>query len=195
MPTPPILRYDARVRHLTVLATALLFAALVPHDVAANGGALVYNQRHDGYDVSVSVWPPQPKTGLLAFTVLVQAVAATNGHTDAQLAPISTDLTLHAQGPANASIGPIQPRPVQIGVSHFDMRVPLERAGQWVFTFHISGPLGDTAADVQLEIYPDDDGPTPWIVPAAIAAGLASLALALAVTVRRIRRPAIRRSG
>ena len=183
------------MRYLTVLATALLFAALVPHGAAANGGALVYNQRHDEYDVSVSVWPPQPKTGLLAFTVLVQAVAATNGHTDAQLAPISTDLTLHAQGPANASIGPIQPRPVQIGVSHFDVRVPLERAGQWVFTFHISGPLGDTAADVQLEIYPDDDGSTPWIVPAAIAAGLASLALALAVTVRRIRRATIRRSG
>ena len=183
------------MRYLTALAPALLLAALVPHDAAANGGTLIYNQLHDGYDVSVSVWPPQPKTGLVTFTVLVQAIAAANGHGEAQRVPISTDLTLRARGPANASIGPIQPRPVQIGVSHFDLRVPLERPGQWVFTFHISGPLGDTAADVQLEIYPEDDGPTPWIVPAAIAAGLASLVLALAITLRRIRRAAIRRSG
>ena len=175
------------MRYLSALTSAILLAALILDGAAANGGEVVYNQRHAGYDVSVSVWPPQPKTGLVVFTVLVQAVAAANGHGDDQLAPISTNLTLRAQGPANASIGPLRPNPIQIGVSHFDVRVPLERAGQWVFTFHISGPLGDTSADIPLEIHPSDDRPTSWIVPAATAAGIAALALALAVAVRRLR--------
>lgn len=175
------------MRYLSVLTSAILLSALILDGVAANGGELLYNQRHAGYDVSVSVWPPQPKTGLVVFTVLVQAVAAANGHGDDQLAPISTTLTLRAQGPANASIGPLRPNPVQIGVSHFDVRVPIEHAGQWIFTLHISGPLGDTSADVPLEIHPSDDRPTSWIVPAAVAAGIASLALALAVAGRRLR--------
>lgn len=175
------------MRYLTPLASAILLAALILDGAAANGGALVYNERQEGYDVSVSVWPPQPKTGLIVFTVLVQAVAAANGHGEDRLAPISTTLTLRAQGPANASIGPIRPSPVQIGVSHFDVRVPLERAGQWIFSFHISGPLGDTAADVPLEIHPSDGRPTSWIVQGAVAAGIASIALALAVAVRRLR--------
>lgn len=178
------------MRYLTAFASAILLVALTLDGAAANGGALLYKQRHEGYDVSVSVWPPQPQTGLIVFTVLVQAVAAANGQGDDQLAPISTNLTLRAQGPANASIGPLRPSPVQIGVSHFDVRVPLERAGQWIFTFHISGPLGDTTADVPLEIHPSDDRPTSWIVPAAIAAGIASIALALAVAVRRFRNAA-----
>ena len=59
---------------------------------------LVHREQQGGYDIAVTVWPPEPKTGLLVFTVLIQAVAATNGGDEAHLAPISSDLTFAVKG-------------------------------------------------------------------------------------------------
>ena len=47
---------------------------------------LVHREQQGGYDIAVTVWPPEPKTGLLVFTVLIQAVATTNGGDEAHLA-------------------------------------------------------------------------------------------------------------
>ena len=82
---------------------------------------LVHREQQGGYDIAVTVWPPEPKTGLLVFTVLIQAVAATNGGDEAHLAPISSDLILRGEGPSGTTVGPFQPQTVLPGFSHFDV--------------------------------------------------------------------------
>ena len=94
-----VLRYHAWVRYLTGLALVVFLFAVFATSVTANGGMLVHREQQGGYDIAVTVWPPEPKTGLLVFTVLIQAVAATNGGDEAHLAPISSDLILRGEGP------------------------------------------------------------------------------------------------
>ena len=124
-----VLRYHAWVRYLTGLALVVFLFAVFATSVTANGGMLVYREQQGGYDIAVTVWPPEPKTGLLVFTVLIQAVAATNGGDEAHLAPISSDLILRGEGPSGTTVGPFQPQTVLPGFSHFDVRIPWVRMG------------------------------------------------------------------
>ena len=168
-----------------------LFAVLVTH-ATANGGMLVHREQQGGYDIAVTVWPPEPKTGLLVFTVLIQAVAATNGGGEAHLAPISSDLTLRAEGPAGTTVGPFQPQTVLPGFSHFDVRIPVGQEGQWTFRLDVSGPLGNVTTDVPLEVLPGEDrGFLTWLIIGAWALGVLVSGGLLVAFFRRIRRSSV----
>ena len=150
---------------------------------------LVHREQQGGYDIAVTVWPPEPKTGLLVFTVLIQAVATTNGGDEAHLAPISSDLNLRGEGPSDATVGPFQPQTVLPGFSHFDVRIPVGQEGQWTFTLDVSGPLGNVTTSVPLEVLPGEDrGLLTWLLIGAWAMGVLVSGGLLVVFFRRLRR-------
>lgn len=183
------LRYYAVVRYLTGLALGIFLFALTVTSVTANGGMLVHREQQGGYDIAVTVWPPEPKTGLLVFTVLIQAVAATNGGDEAHLAPISSDLTLRGEGPAGAVVGPFQPQTVLPGFSHFDVRIPVGQEGEWSFTLDVSGPLGNVTTSVPLEVLPGEGGGLlTWLLIGAWALGILVSGGLLVAFFRRLRR-------
>ena len=189
MSPPRVLRYHAVVRYLTGLALIALVFALFVTSVTANGGLLVHREQQGGYDIAVTVWPPEPKAGLLVFTVLVQAVASTNGGDEAHLAPISSDLTLRGEGPAGASVGPFRPQTVLPGFSHFDVRIPVGREGQWTFILDVSGTLGNVVTNVPLEVLPREDrGMLTWLLVGAWAMGVLVSGGLLVLFFRKIRR-------
>ena len=181
--------YHEGVRHLTGLALGILLFAVFVSSATANGGMLVHREQQGGYDIAVTVWPPEPKTGLLVFTVLIQAVASTNGGDEAHLAPISSDLTLRGEGPSDATVGPFQPQTVLPGFSHFDVRIPVGQEGQWTFTLDISGPLGNVTTSVPLEVLPGEDrGLLTWLLVGAWGMGILVSGGLLVVFFRRLRR-------
>ena len=181
--------YHEKVRHLTGLALGIFLFALFVTSTAANGGMLVHREQQGGYDIAVTVWPPEPKTGLLVFTVLIQAVASTNGGDEAQLAPISSDLTLRGQGPSDATVGPFRPQTVLPGFSHFDVRIPVGQEGQWTFTLDVSGPLGDVTTNVPLEVFPSDSrGLLTWLLIGGWTVGILLSGGLLVLFFRRLRR-------
>ena len=186
--------YHEGVRHLTGLALVVFLFAVFATSVTANGGMLVHREQQGGYDIAVTVWPPEPKTGLLVFTVLIQAVAATNGGGEAHLAPISSDLTLHGEGPAGTTVGPFQPQTVLPGFSHFDVRIPVGQEGQWTFTLDVSGPLGNVSTNVPLEVLPGEGSPLlTWLIIGAWAVGVLASGGLLVAFFRRIRRSSVSR--
>ncbi len=162
-------------------------ASLLVTSANANGGLLVHSEQAGGYDVSISVRPAKPEVGVVIFVVLVQAVAATNGDGEAHLLPIATDLRLRGKGPDGASVGPLQPSTVLAGLSHFDVRVPVERAGQWMFTFDVSGALGDVAAEVPIQIAPAGAGIDTWLIGGALTVTLLMIGAVVAVGMFRRR--------
>ena len=181
--------YHGNVRFLASLILIALFSAFAVTSLTANGGMLVHREQQGGYDIAVTVWPPEPKTGLLVFTVLIQAVAATNGGDEAHLAPISSDLTLRGEGPSGAEVGPFQPQTVLPGFSHFDVRIPVGQEGQWAFTLDVSGPLGSVTTNVPLEVLPDDSrGLLTWLLIGGWGIGILISGGLLVLLFRRIRR-------
>ena len=181
--------YHEKVRHLTALALGILIIAVFATSATANGGMLVHREQQGGYDIAVTVWPPEPKTGLLVFTVLIQAVATTNGGDEAHLAPISSDLILRGEGPSDATVGPFQPQTVLPGFSHFDVRIPVGQEGQWTFTLVVSGPLGNVTTNVPLEVLPGEDrGLMTWLLVGAWGMGILVSGGLLVLFFRRIRR-------
>ena len=185
----PHFGYHEKVRYLTGLVLGTLLFALSVTSATANGGMLVHREQQGGYDIAVTVWRPEPTTGLLIFTVLIQAVASTNGGGEDHLAPISTDLTLRGQGPANTTVGPFQPQTVLPGFSHFDVRIPVGREGQWSFTLDVSGPLGNVTTNVPLEVLPSDSrGLLTWLLIGGWTVGILLSGALLALFFRRLRR-------
>lgn len=181
--------YHAEVRYLSAFALGTFLFALTATSLAANGGMLIQREQQGGYDIAVTVWPPEPKTGLLVFTVLIQAVASTNGGGEDHLAPISSDLTLRGEGPSNATVGPFQPQTVLPGFSHFDVRIPVGREGQWTFTLDVSGPLGNVTTNVPLEVLPSEDSNFQlWLLVAAWGIGVLISGVLLALLLRKLRR-------
>ena len=182
--------YHEGVRFLTPLVLAIILFAMATSSVAANGGMLVHREQQGGYDIAVTVWPPEPKTGLLVFTILIQAVASTNGGDEkAQLAPISSDLTLRGEGPSDAAVGPFQPQTVLPGFSHFDVRIPVGQEGQWTFTLDVSGPLGNVTTVVPLEVLADEDrGLLTWLLIAGWGVGVLLSGGLLVLFFRKLRR-------
>ena len=184
-----VIRYHERVRHLSGLALGIFLFALTVTSLTANGGMLIQREQQGGYDIAVTVWPPEPKTGLLVFTVLIQAVASTNGGGEDHLAPISTDLTLRGQGPSNTTVGPFQPQTVLPGFSHFDVRIPVGREGQWSFILDVSGPLGNVTTNVPLEVLPGEDSDLQlWLLVGAWGLGILISGGLLALLIRKLRR-------
>ncbi len=181
--------YHGSVRYLASLLLIALFLAFAATSVTANGGMLVHREQQGGYDIAVTVWPPEPGTGLLVFTVLIQAVAATNGGDESHLAPISSDLILRGQGPSGAEVGPFQPQTVLPGFSHFDVRIPVGQEGQWTFTLDVSGPLGNVTTNVPLEVLPSEDRDLlTWILVGAWTLGILISGGLLVLFFRRLRR-------
>lgn len=181
--------YHEKVRYLTGLALGIFLFALFVTSTTANGGMLVHREQQGGYDIAVTVWPPEPKTGLLVFTVLIQAVAATNGGDEGHLAPISSDLVLGGEGPSGATVGPFQPQTVVPGFSHFDVRIPVGQEGHWTFTLDVSGPLGNVTTNVPLEVLPSDSrGLLTWLLIGGWTVGILLSGGLLALFFRRIRR-------
>lgn len=181
--------YYEKVRFLTALALGLFLFTLAVSSTTANGGMLVHREQQGGYDIAVTVWPPEPKTGLLVFTVLIQAVASTNGGDEAHLAPISSNLTLRGEGPLGATAGPIQPQTVVPGFSHFDVRIPVGQEGQWAFTLDVSGPLGNVTTSVPLEVLPSDSrGLLTWLLIGGWTVGILLSGGLLVLFFRRLRR-------
>ena len=181
--------YHEVVQYLTGLVLAAVVFAVFVSSVTANGGMLVHREQQGGYDIAVTVWPPEPKTGLLVFTVLIQAVAATNGGDEAHLAPISSDLTLRGEGPSDATVGPFRPQTVLPGFSHFDVRIPVGQEGQWTFTLDVSGPLGNVTTNVPLEVLSGkDSGLLTWLLVGAWGLGILVSGGLLVVFFRRLRR-------
>ena len=189
-----VLRYHAWVRYLTGLALVVFLFAVFATSVTANGGMLVHREQQGGYDIAVTVWPPEPKTGLLIFTVLIQAVAATNGGDEAHLAPISSDLILRGEGPSGTTVGPFQPQTVLPGFSHFDVRIPVGQEGQWTFTLDVFGPIGNVSTNVPLEVLPGEGSPLlTWLIIGAWAVGVLASGGLLVAFFRRIRRSSVSR--
>ena len=181
--------YHEGVRNLTLLTLGLSLFAFAATSVTANGGMLIQREQQGGYDIAVTVWPPEPKTGLLVFTVLIQAVASTNGGGEAHLAPISSDLTLRGEGPSNTTVGPYQPQTVLPGFSHFDVRIPVGREGQWSFTLDVSGPLGNVTTKVPLEVLPSDESDLQlWLLIGAWGIGILLSGGLLVLFFRKLRR-------
>ena len=181
--------YHEVVQYLTGLVLVAVVFAVFVSSATANGGMLVHREQQGGYDIAVTVWPPEPKTGLLVFTVLIQAVASTNGGDEAHLAPISSDLTLRGEGPSGAEVGPFQPQTVLPGFSHFDVRIPVGQEGQWTFTLDVSGPLGNVTTDVPLEVLPSEGrGLLTWLLIAGWGIGILVSGGLLVVFFRRLRR-------
>ena len=150
---------------------------------------LVHREQQGGYDIAVTVWPPEPKTGLLVFTVLIQAVAATNGGGEAHLVPISSDLTLRGQGSSGATVGPFRPQTVLPGFSHFDVRIPVGQEGEWTFTLDVSGPLGNVTTNVPLEVLPGDSRDLlTWLLIGGWTTGILLSGALLVLFFRRLRR-------
>ena len=189
MSPSPYFSYHEKVRHLTGLALGILLFAPSVTSTTANGGMLVHREQQGGYDIAVTVWPPEPKTGLLVFTVLIQAVASTNGGDEAHLAPISSDLILRGEGPSDATVGPFQPQTVLPGFSHFDVRIPIGQEGQWTFTLDVSGPLGGVTTKVPLEVLPSDSRDLlTWLLIGGWTAGILLSGALLVLFFRRLRR-------
>lgn len=193
MPAPlspsTFFRYYGKVRLLTALALGFFLFSLTVTSSAANGGMLVHREQQGGYDIAVTVWPPEPKTGLLVFTVLIQAVAATNGGDEAHLAPISSDLVLRGEGPSSATVGPFQPQTVVPGFSHFDVRIPVGQEGQWIFTLDVSGPLGNVTTNVPLQVLPSDSRDLlTWLLIGGWTLGILLSGGLLVLFFRRLRR-------
>lgn len=180
-----VVDYHALVRCATAFIVGLTLASALVPSATANGGLLVYGERTGGYDVSISVRPPKPGVGAFMFVVLVQAVAFTNGGGEVQLLPIATDLTFRGEGPDGATVGPLSPNTILAGVSHFDVRVPIEGAGEWIFTFVVSGPLGDVTAEVPLNIAPANTAFTVWLIASGATASVLTVILGLALVARR----------
>ena len=181
--------YHAEVRYLTGLALGIFLFALTVTSLTANGGMLIQREQQGGYDIAVTVWPPEPTTGLLVFTVLIQAVATTNGGGEDHLAPISSDPTLRGEGPSGSEVGPFQPQTVLPGFSHFDVRIPVGQDGQWIFTLDVSGPLGNVTTNVPLEVLPpEDSGFQLWLLVAAWGMGVLISGGLLALLIRKLRR-------
>ncbi len=177
------------MRYLTGLALGIFLFSLAVTSTTANGGMLVHREQQGGYDIAVTVWPPEPKTGLLVFTVLIQAVAVTNGGGEAHLAPISSDLTLRGQGPSGATVGPFRPQTVLPGFSHFDVRIPVGQEGQWTFTLDVSGPLGNVTTNVPLEVLPGDSRDLlTWLLIGGWTTGILLSGALLVLFFRRLRR-------
>lgn len=177
------------MRYLASLILIAFFLAFAGASVTANGGMLVHREQQGGYDIAVTVWPPEPKIGLLVFTVLIQAVAATNGGDEAHLAPISSDLTLRGDGPSGAGVGPFRPQTVLPGFSHFDVRIPVGQEGQWTFTLDVSGPLGNVTTVVPLVVLPSDNsGLLTWLLIAGWVLGILLSGGLLVLFFRRLRR-------
>ena len=177
------------MRHLTAIALGIILLTVFATSATANGGMLVHREQQGGYDIAVTVWPPEPKTGLLVFTVLIQAVAATNGGDEAHLAPISSDLILRGEGPSGATVGPFQPQTVLPGFSHFDVRIPVGQQGQWTFTLDVSGPLGNVTTHVPLEVSPGEDRDLlTWLLVGAWTVGILLSGGVLVLFFRRLRR-------
>ena len=181
--------YHEGVRFLGFLTLGLLLFAFAAASATANGGMLVHREQQGGYDITVTVWPPEPKTGLLVFTVLIQAVASTNGGDEAHFVPISSDLTLRGQGPSGAEVGPFQPQTVVPGFSHFDVRIPVGQDGQWTFSLDVSGPLGGVTTSVPLEVLPSEGGGLMiWLLIGGWGIGVLVSGGLLVLFFRRLRR-------
>ena len=189
MSPSPHFGYHEKVRYLTALVLGFLFFASLVEGAAANGGMLVHREQQGGYDIAVTVWPPEPKTGLLVFTVLIQAVAATNGGDEDHLAPISSDLTLRGHGPSSVEVGPFQPQTVLPGFSHFDVRIPVGQDGTWNFTLDVAGPLGNVTTNVPLEVLPSEDRSLKtWFLIGGWTVGILLSGALLVLFFRRLRR-------
>lgn len=186
---PSNLDYHVAVRYWTALALGIFTFAVFFTATTANGGVLVHREQRGGYDVSVTVWPPEPEAGLVLFTVSIQAVASTNGGEEAHLVPISTTLTLRGAGPSGSVVGPLRPRTVLAGFSHFDVRLPVGQAGRWVFMLDISGPLGGVTTSVPLEVFPGNNRFSGWFVAGAVGALVGAAVVAAAINRLRRSRP------
>ncbi len=168
-------------RSLLVAGAAITVATASA--AGANGGAVFYKERIRDYSVSVGVDPPEPEPGLVRLSVTVQAFSSTNGD-EGELVPIATELILTAtgRGPDRSIIGPIEPQPVLLGISHFDTVLSLSDPGVWVFRLEISGAIGAVTADVPLEVVAKPIDAEPIGSPGASSNLLVWLSLGLLVT-------------
>ena len=124
-----------------------VFAIGMSDIVMSNGGVPVYQGRVGDYFVSVSMRPPQPRPGLIAVSVVIEAAVSENGPGSVRRVPISTDLTVigKRRDSTDFIIGPLYLQSVILGISHFDTHISVEEPGGWVLILDVSGPIGDVA--------------------------------------------------
>jgi len=152
-----------RASTLLKLLQALVLAVVMfvgstglPSKGAANGGTLIFEERVAEYLISVTVNPPTPVPGLILIGIIVKAVVSTNGDDHSSLVNVATELSVTATGPNDHVIGPLQPRPVLPGISHFDFALGVHQSGDWSLSLDLSGQLGNATAVVPLNVKADD---------------------------------------
>ena len=151
---------------------------------------LVHREQQSGYDIAVTVWPPEPKTGLLVFTVLIQAVAVyQRGRRGAPRAHL-----LRPDAPRSRPFGrdgwpfPAADRSARIQpLRRSHSRRPGRAVGPSPSMFQVL--LADVTTNVPLEVLPSDSrGLLTWLLIGGWTLGILLSGGLLVLFFRRLRR-------
>ena len=145
----------------------------------ANGNTrpVIKNERVGPYDLQVGILPGTPRVGNLHFSILVNNAESGEPITDALV-------TVAANGPLNAtSVGPVQALNTPQIPQFYDVDIPLDMEGSWIFTMAVATDLGEASLELPLEV----SSPSGFSVAFVAAVAIALLAVSI-WTWDRIRR-------
>ena len=130
-----------------LLALLIVFSALLPSSVRANGRVVDFEKRIAGpYEIAMVTIPANPTVGDVHLTMTITDVSSATFVLDADVKVTAVSPNSNA-----AKIGPLEAPSNPYDPAFYDVSAPVGRVGVWTFTVLVTGELGDASADFPIE--------------------------------------------